>query len=87
MAASPEGRKALGTLIASFLVAHGVGDIVLEISDERMAAFAADLDSRLSTALLTAASRKEIAIVTRAEIISALDTLFEVDVPRPGAAN
>lgn len=87
MAATPDGREKIETLIRAFLEAHQVHNVVLDISEERFMAFARDLDPRIAEATLPAASRKELAAAAKRAIVAALDKLFEVEIDPPGEAN
>jgi hypothetical protein len=81
MAETDEGRKRLVTLIASFLVTHGIHNVNLEIEVARLKKFGADLDARLAKALGIATTERERARVTRGCVIEALDELLTFEVP------
>jgi len=87
MARCDEGREQLAQLIGTFLVAHGVGGVVLDIPTEKLERFGGELDARLSKALMPTTTRREIAAVTRRVIVDCLDELLEINVPEKAGAN
>jgi hypothetical protein len=81
MAATPQGVEKLKLLIRSFLIAHKIYNVVIDIPEPRFVQFAAQLDTRFAAAILPASSKQEIARATRRVVIDCLDELLEIQIP------
>lgn len=84
---TPQGREKLKLLIQSFVVAHGLFDLTIDIPEPRFMALSKELDPRIAAAILPATTKKEVAAATRQAVIDVLDELLEIEIPGKAGAN